>query len=373
MTGHDSDDDGSLTNDGWDDDPPNLAGLYKEQPSVLRYILQRGISDRGGNPYDGVSAYDPTEDLQEVQDQFSDFKDAITAISPITDVGDYFTTSVGAAGTVVEELDVGTLFSTALSAARMLSNSTILQALETASQADRGEIVERALEGFRSRARAEYHRNLNRFTGPMADLGAVNSSAYVVGLAMLEKNYQESMQARDAEFTLGMVKDSFAQFMNAFLNSLQWYVNGKIQTKLQEEAHTLAYVDSSSKLMFDAVRTKLEAERQTAVLKSEINRQQIVAFSEQYEKDLEYDVKNIHWDLELFQLGANVISALQGSVVTQAGKPSRFQSALGGAMSGAGAGGGLGATIGAAFGNPVVGGAIGVGIGGIVGLIAGAQ
>jgi hypothetical protein len=91
-----------------------------------------------------------------------------------------------------------------------------------------------------------------------------------------------------------------------------------------------------------------------------------VAQNEEQVTNLEYDVKAQGWDLELFQQAGNILSAIHGSVVPQAGKPSRAQSAIGGAMGGAA----VGAQAGTLVGGPP-GAAIGAGIGGIAGLIGG--
>ena len=67
--------------------------------------------------------------------------------------------------------------------------------------------------------------------------------------------------------------------------------------------------------------------------------------------NLEYQTKDIMWDINLFENARAILGAMSGSAATSSGnEPSQLESALGGAMGGASAGYMVGGPIGAAIG-----------------------
>ena len=118
--------------------------------------------------------------------------------------------------------------------------------------------------------------------------------------------------------------------------------------------------------MLNSLRAKTAADQSVVTTTTEVNRIAVVAQNEENQQNLDIDVNAQNWDMELFQQGANVLSAIHGSVIPTAGKTSRVTSAIGGAMGGASAGAALGGEIGAA------GGPFGLVGGAAIGTIAGA-
>jgi hypothetical protein len=110
------------------------------------------------------------------------------------------------------------------------------------------------------------------------------------------------------------------------------------------------------------IEAKLQAEQSLANLTVEMNRVAIVAKSEQVNTDRKIDEQDALWDLEVFQIGGNVLAGIGGGTIQKKGEqPSQIQSAIGGALSGAAAGAAIGSAV------PGVGTAIGAGVGAALG------
>lgn len=162
---------------------------------------------------------------------------------------------------------------------------------------------------------------LARFKAGMRSINAVYSSAFVGGMAFIE-----AQKARDvAKFTAAL----------------------KVQ---QHSADALKVVELYMTFQKAAADSIIEA-----------NRMKIVAMKEYTDKQLEVDIGDAVWELEVFQHGANLLGAIGGGTAVP-GAMSRsnpIASALGGALSGAAAGFQM------SGGNPagaILGGAIGIGM-----------
>jgi len=340
----------------------------------------------------------------------------------------------------------------------------ITKAITAAQSAVNNAVVVAMVAAYENRALTQHLRGVNRFVGGMADINAVNSSAFIIGMALLEVEFSRNVndfqtklegdlynKAFDGFLDVGKANmslystslgqytqmdnafidahlQSTGQFtqlaaanMNAYMNALghfaqlananigayintintladltkaymtQWvsvmttrvglyrdalleygreytsyiaeHMRGTLTTRqfLQDDLKTIAGLHSD----------ELERHHAVTALTTEIGRIHIVAKSEEFASNLEYDTKSANWDMELFQMGGNLVSAYSGGNIGIAGKPSRAQSMIGGGLSGVSAGIGAGVAMGATLGphGAVIGGAVG----GIAGLIAGYQ
>jgi len=326
-------------------------------------------------------------------------------------------------------------------------------------------IITEAVTAYRKEALKTHIRSVNSFTGPMADINAVNSSAFVLGMAMMESDFTASVNKFQADLELQLFRDAFTGFLQnavqningylsiyqsqmqtytanqstqlqavlgvvsefvrayvsgfaeylqaysregtgdvnlfqaisqtksslsaafadiqsrAFMQHLEKGVDGTfnlLSAKMQnlqslfqpyfetsiKEALDLrqqrtAFVTQHSQIAHQYDLADFELNKAAASLMADTARIRSVLSAEEYVKNLEYDVRSGTWDLELFQMGANIMSAYSGSVVTNVGKPSQAQSVMGGVAAGAS----IGSTLG------VPGAIAGALIGGIGGLI----
>jgi hypothetical protein len=162
-------------------------------------------------------------------------------------------------------------------------------------------------------------RGINRLSSGMAEIGAINSSAYLLGLSMLEQQHSRTMAAVSAELSLRKI-----DFISNAVAQLHTMLTTSIDT----------------------------------------GRMRWLAAQEYQTQQLEYNVRSEMYPMELYQYGANLLAAISGANMgagPMEKAPSKTMSALSGAMAGAAAGTAI---------NPGYGTAIGAVAGGLMGYMA---
>lgn len=145
-----------------------------------------------------------------------------------------------------------------------------------------------------------------RFEAGMRDIGAVMSSAFVIGRANIAEKIVNDVAKYEGE--------------------LRYRAWG--QDSIQVIDLKLRYQQVVSQFIIEA------------------NRLKVVALKEQTDTDVKYDEADATWDLSVFQYGANVMASIAGGVAASPSKqPSTAQSMIGGAMSGAAMGAMMGSAI----------------------------
>jgi hypothetical protein len=240
------------------------------------------------NPYTAAVAYDPTVPLGETTSSFTTFANAVTALAPVTNWGSFVDAAIAKAGSVV-----GTT------------------------------AVEAAVLAFDTQQRPALLKAIARFSAGMSDVNAVMSSAFVWGLADMERAHLENV------------------------------ANYGAQLGLQNEKERFMFITQGTDVLRQMEGAKIELQRMAATALAEINRMKIVANKEWIERELEISVKAATWQLEMWQPAANLLSAIQGSAVSPSSsatsQPGGLMSTLGGALSGGAGGAGMAAmTLGAA-------------------------
>jgi hypothetical protein len=192
-----------------------------------------------------------------------------------------------------------------------------------------------AVEQYDKRTQRTYAQALNRFAGPMADIGAVNSSAFIIGTALMEADRQRDTNEYNANQSLA-------------------FHNLKVQA-----------VTNASSQLGSMLLQKIELHKASATMLQEFERMKHVMKGEQEARNTELSRADALWDLEALVKGASIISYPSGAGYIP-DKPSKTSSALGGALSGAATGAAIGSVV------PGLGTAVGAGIGAVVGAIGGA-
>ncbi len=167
---------------------------------------------------------------------------------------------------------------------------------------------------------------------------------------------------------------SFELLAKSVAQMVQAQAGQTVQTRIQEQGMKNSFVQAGNELVSRMRSSDLNAEHVALDARNTLLRTKAIILDEEMDRNMEYDFKSANWDMELFQRGGNVLSAISGAVV-DTGKPSKVQSVLSGAFSGAGAAINLGTATGA-----ITAGAsltpVGAGIavlGGIAGAIAGSN
>ena len=328
------------------------VGDYDANPSALRFLIEKGITDAGGNPFEGVSAYVPDEQLDEARSLFSNFRSRLDTIDPEGNWTTFFDAAFTKAGEILPTIDRDALL---LAAVNRGDVKTVMKAATDAI--DTGALDD-SVDSYRRRSLRQHLRSVNRFAGGMADVNAVHSSAFILGLANLEGDYEMSVEDYRTRASVALI----GQALSLFMSSYQKLVDDMTRKQIVNAS----FAQSEAQRMLAIQSDLLRLESSYAAQGFDLSKMNIVAKVDEQSGNLEYDVKSAVWDLELFQMVGNLISSSTGAVVQNAGKPSKAQSAIGGVLSGAGAG----AEIGNMIGGPV-GAGYGMGAGALLGGIAG--
>lgn len=247
----------------------------------------------GNSPWTGKLAYDPDADIADFEAAVAAFRLLLTGLS---DTADWAALYAQADTTLAGPAEIAITADVAAYAAILDDNITT--------------------------------ETLPRFRRGMQDINAVQSSAFVIGEAIIE-----AFRDRDVA---------------KYLSTLRMGIGDKKLTATEQMMNMMArrigWEDDYVKFIVESMRIK------------------IVAKKEEMDQNATIDEADAKWDLEVFQFGANVMAASAGGTSTAAPKGvSKTASVIGGAMMGAAAGAMAGASVGS------VGGPYGAVIGAVLG------
>lgn len=197
--------------------------------------------------------------------------------------------------------------------------------------------VDTEVDAFEDRQKEELLRSINIFAGGMADVNAVVSSAFPMGVALLAQRKSRAIEGFEADL------------------------------RLRKWTEKIRYISHETSQLMQAMFQLIDSKVRVIGLKGEVRRMRYVARQEYLDKDLEYAEDAALWNLQLYQHGANLLAAPSGGTLVPKERKikggSSVAGGVGGALSGAAAGiplagptAGLSVIIGAVLGG--VGGAI---------------
>ncbi len=123
----------------------------------------------------------------------------------------------------------------AVANAKSVAVTVMTDAVTAAVDSVQGAPIANAVNGFRKRALKPHLRAVNRFAGGMADINAVNSSAFVIGMALLESDFTDNVTDYQAKLEL----ETFSQILPQFLNTFQQTVSAYMDSYEKRFAETL--------------------------------------------------------------------------------------------------------------------------------------
>ena len=177
-----------------------------------------------------------------------------------------------------------------------------------------------------------------RFESGMRDINAVQSSAFVIGRAVMESNYAAGMVEKKYQLINEIVK-----MRGMLVSAIDTAKRGSTDQRLQLLAGLDPFYDSLYARVID------------------LGRLTVIAENEQAAMDADFDEKAGRWKLENWQTACNVMAAISGGTAVSTKGTNKGQSALAGGLSGAAAGAMIGAQLTAPM--PLAGAAIGAAIG----------
>lgn len=268
-----------------------------------------------------------------------------------------------------------TAIGTAAEVAANLRLSGVISEAVAAAESAVTDNIDDLTDAYEEDIKPTYMRSVNRFTGMMADIGAVQSSAFVQGMATLEASFMRDIN----KFTAEKRNELTTRAVDAYLNMYKGFIDSYAQTasdqvKSQLAAYQVsyenflrAYLDNQKdKNVFrlQAVRemsqllTLLVQTKQTSVdnylrFYSGV----IIAEKEKADRQAELDGIESRWPIETTMYLATALGATAGAAHLTDKPTSGIQSAMSGALAGASVGMSLGP--------------VGAGIGGAIGALGG--
>ena len=171
-----------------------------------------------------------------------------------------------------------------------------------------------AVNDFALRQFNQYSKALNRFRANMSGIGAVNTSAFAIGEALITAEHTRAISDFQSDI--------------------------EIKHDTERSSGILQYADLLSRIQ----NFLYDAQREAARMGIETERIKLTAKSEEQTQNLEIDSRDALWEIELYQKGANVLAAHSGGTVSTGRSQSKLGTALGGAL--------LAASLMSSFGNP---------------------
>jgi type II secretory pathway component PulJ len=261
---------------------------------------------------------------------------------------------------------------------------------------------------FENRRKGQFQRDSAIWAAGMADIGATLTSAYAIGMAMRQEEFQKAVDDFDADNRarnyqarrdayLGILSQSIATHLNEKLARYGFYYNDKslerrdfyrdvsnrhdkywmdaIQThqayysenelvqrlKLTREESLVKTATLAAETILKLLVSRVGNYGQAAQLAAQIFSTKIQAKQNQAEWNLEMDVEEALWDVKAFSYAGNLLASAAGGVQRHPVKPTKGQAILGGALAGAS----IGSTV------PGIGTVAGGIIGGVGGFLLG--
>ena len=319
-------------------------------------------------------------------------------IDPVSNFNSFATTSKTKYAAIISDIDV-----TAVAAEALTNANSAIAGLITAAQAViDADLISDLTDAFVLQASYERERQINRFTSTMADMNAVNGSAFMFGLAILHAQDQQSVddftaktlqqqygQALQAAYTLyasqlqananleslnkqmldNLISQgvaSMVQIQNGeitynqaiirtYTEAFAAYIASAVRSEVMNSMQVAQFVSSQPQIIGSLRQLEATFRDATVTATGEAQKLDIAATSDYIDREIDRQVKDEWWVLDTLHQGVQVIGAL--TVPGGGGmKPSPVGSIAGGMLTGAAAGsklplpGGVGMAAGALLG-----------------------
>lgn len=260
---------------------------------------------KANNPYEGVNAYQPDDYLGDMQTRLDSWDTIVTALDERTDWAAMVTEAISG--------------------------------VEDAITSD--DYIQGVVDRREQEMAGNYARAVNRLTGGMADLNATNSSAFILGLALVEQ-------------------DRLAELAG-------------FREKLELSAHSdrTSFIQNAVSEMTRQLVGKIDAQRLATYGQLEVSRMSIAAMTQTHDQEVVFRESETMWPFTVYQQLNNTLASVSGAIA-KPDKMSVKESVLSGALSGATAGATLGSMTMPGAGTAVMS-AIGLGVGAWLGYSGG--
>lgn len=280
----------------------------------------------GGNPWESHSITDPASDIADIKNRYDSVESSVDNLDKEADwksIVDSAVQKVDEAG-VLNEVDMSPL----VDAARSSANTAIEKAIDNALKVIDGDIVESVVDQFEKKSNKQKNKILNRFNATMADVNAVQSSAYIFGMAIIEAEHLQQVDEFQSKTKLQLLSQNLQTFAQIYSNEIQSRLRAEILNKSNRDQ----LIESASQLMARMLIQNNQLKTWSVESLRDIKRIDIMATQEFEIKDADLDYKFARWDFEVFTNGVQALGGI-GQGTYKPPEPSRVMSNIGFALS----------------------------------------
>lgn len=330
------------------DNITTMRGRFDDFESLLDAIDSdadlAALYDASGTIFENLNkAYDMS------QDPFTGGADPITEIVNIGDASEAALTSM--MGMLFDDINDGV-------------GAQVTAAIADAIGAVNNDLIEDLTEAYTTKLDTQIKKSTSRFAQSMAMQGANNSSAFILGLASIERERIDKVAEFNAQQLISLYKDTLTQVLTSQQQMTQAKANMVISIYDKQMSAWLnnrmnrnqAYMQAISQYI-QLQTFKVSETGRRGSMQSETDRIQIIAERERYLDNVDMHANAINFNLDNYQKATGVLAGIAGASPVAKG-PTRLQSALSGALSGAAAGAQIGGPVGAGIG-AIIGGVMG--------------
>lgn len=309
------------------------------------------------SPYDGMTAYNPDTALTAVDAGVT----ALAALASSHSGSSLWSAAVTAADTAGGNMDmlpdVDARLASLVSAARAVLSSQMTTAKSGAattslaqvqiaaalnSNSDIAELISAAQDDFEAGLMPAYYRSVNRFTAGMADINAVMSSSFIMGLGQMESQLQQMIAKFSTDMKMQLFNTLSGQYLQLYANLVGVELDTLTKAIGLYTSADDTYAKNRALFITQAVNEIMTANMQGYQLHQvkhqalfEANKLRIIAKKEQTDKDMELDVLDARWPMDLLLQEGNLVANIAGAAHMIDKPVSTAQSAVSGAFSGA--------------------------------------
>lgn len=316
-----------------------------EMTDELTTSVTEALNNAAGNsPFASAVAYDPDTDLDAMATAVTNFN---TIAAALDHIANYNTAWTG--------IDDNYPLATPTQRTATLDSATFDSTRHDADIEAFSDILDDIIDDV----------EIPKFQAGMLNIGAVNTSAFVIGEALIRAYKGRDLTKYGTGLRAEIMKQVDEHNMRFKISRREIQKDYDIayeQELMQYRIHREQTIAAATQVTLANLMRKTEFLKDVMHMTMEKNRMSVIAKQEETAHQLEYDEADARWYLESFQYAANVMAAIGGGTATRnAKKPNMAASALSGAIAGAAAGTaiypGIGTAVGAIVG--AAGGALG--------------
>ena len=276
----------------------------------------------GDSPYSGEGALEPDpDDLMAgtaagmTQYEVAAYKTAIDAIDVDADYRAFVEQAVSEAyeSDTFPAVDVTTAVAAVHTAERADISTAMTAAISAAATAVADTPIAGMVTAYEDRIKKQYLRSISRLASSLSDINAVNSSAFVFGMASINQELINDINNYDKSLDV----ETYKQYVGLYMQTLTSTFSGHLQShnnfNLSRNNAKDSMVLNGTNTMMLAGMNKVQYKGMLAELQSTTNGMWQQARVAEHTNQVAYDVHDAFFDYEVYAHGYNLLTAASGA------------------------------------------------------------